>query len=143
MSFQITMLLRLMFEFKPKFLYIYEGIANSSGYENEIKFCIPSFSGASFHFLKNSPPPFDFNKNETSAKYFFTFNSITDNYAYVDFGEIRITNGQSGSKRYAFRYYNQGKMIGNTFYWYAKGECKGAYAGDPIEDYDENTIYVQ
>lgn len=25
-------------------------------------------------------------------------------------------------------------MAGNTFYWYAKCERKGAYVGDPIED---------
>ena len=131
-----------MFEFTPKFLYIYEEVADIRGYGNEIQFCIPSFlSDGVFHCLKDSLPPFYFDVNKIVFKYFFAFDYITDNYAYIDFGGTRLFTGQTGSKRYAYRYYNQGKIVGNTFYWYAKSERKGAYAGDPIEDIEDSNSF--
>ena len=126
-----------MFNFKPKFLYMYEGVGNTKGYENEIQYCIPSFSASNLYYLKDSPPPFVFDVNNENTKYFFAFDHITDSYAYIDFGGARRTTAQSGSERYSYRKYNQGKMIGNTFYWYSKSERKGSGSRDPIEDADD------
>ena len=128
-------MLSLTFNFKPKFLYIYEEVANI-GHGNEIQFCIPSFFANGF-YLKDSPPSFDFDANKEATKCFFTFDHITNNYAYIDFGGVNLNNGQSGSTRYAFRNYNQGKIVGNTFYWYAKGERKASGLETPIEDIDD------
>ena len=90
-----------MFDFKPKFLYIYEEVADIRGYGNEIQFCIPSFlPDGTFHCLKDSPPDFYLNVNQILLKCFFTFDYITNNYAYIDFGGIRLSTIQIGSKSY-------------------------------------------
>lgn len=65
---------------------MYEGVGNTKGYENEIQYCIPSFSASNLYYLKDSPPPFVFDENNENTKYFFAFDHITDSYAYIDFG---------------------------------------------------------
>lgn len=70
---------------------------------------------------KDKPPVYSYDNAIETAKYLFTFDSITTEYTYIDFGVVQVTQETITRSNYPnrIRVYNKGKLVNNTFSWYS------------------------
>lgn len=112
-----------MFNFHPSILYIYmtTWVAVSSGSE-QIRLVTPQYDANLMY--RNIPPAYDYTATTEVVKYLFTFDSVTTDYAYIDFGWNQINHQAVSRSNYPnrIRRYNKGKLVDNTFFWYSYQE---------------------
>ena len=135
---------QLMFDFHPKILYIYmvTWIQASSGNE-QILLVTPYYDKNIIY--KNIPPIYNLYDTIEATKYSLTFDSVTTEYDYIDFGRNKIAHRAVSRSNYPnrIRYYSKGKLVNNTFSWYSYYEEINKNdviisAGDGNPDYQLN-----
>ena len=96
----------------------------SSSGEELIILVTPYYAENKNIIYKNIPPVYNYYDRITDTKYLLTFDSITTEYDYIDFGRNEVAQKTVPRSDYPnrIRYYNKGKLINNTFSWYSYRE---------------------
>ena len=115
----------------------------SSGKE-QILSVMPSYNKERIVY-KDIPPAYDYYDTTEEYKFLFTFDSITAEYTYIDFGGIYVSHEAVSRSNYPLRVriYNKGKLVNNTFSWYSYQEKIDknktvVFAGDGNSNYQLN-----
>lgn len=130
-----------MFDFQPSFLWIYlvtteEGIENEKGSPKTLSEM--ETSGYNLTPYITYPPNYSSASTQSSVvSYYFNFSNIKEEYNYINFGWQLIRYGSP----YQYRYYNKGKFLDNTLYWYSYGERREKNNNSTVEEIDGASLY--
>lgn len=84
------------------------------------------------------PPDYSSASTQSSVvSYYFNFSNIKEEYNYINFGWQLIRY----SSPYQYRYYNKGKFLNNTLYWYSYGERREKNDNSTVEEVDGTSLY--